>query len=475
MAKKASFEILGVSPDASEKEIKRAYFKLIREHSPEEDPEGFKEIRMAYEMMMAPQKDEEKPPFDVDDEKAVIIKARMEEILQNRKWKDAVKEAEAAIVIWPNSSYFKYLLIRAYRGNGNTTKAVRMAEQLCAEEPDNKFFAREYTMSCFARGFFVKASAGFKKAYELGVRDFDFLMAGIESQNVSRNNPFSVFFHSSQYREILDLFSDDEDHLVDIVSIYEAVLKSYNINLFFGRDCPSEINQDGNNALDFLQKHDLNKIMDAEGQYVLYAVVNAFSSFANAVDSRLLFKLDETIERFKDVVEEKYYAKMKEVTLSIEEDKVENDKKVSKYIERLSFARIKENYDDEGLREYAIVDKKLCILKKSDKIFSSLQYVKETYPLLWKHYEDFFHALYDNDKANKLMDELRAKYRNIASDYTGGLFYQEFPDEKRRALEFYGIKRESKYSRPLVGRNHPCPCGSGKKFKKCCMGKRIFD
>ena len=25
-----------------------------------------------------------------------------------------------------------------------------------------------------------------------------------------------------------------------------------------------------------------------------------------------------------------------------------------------------------------------------------------------------------------------------------------------------------------VGRNDPCPCGSGKKFKKCCMGKRVI-
>ena len=23
-------------------------------------------------------------------------------------------------------------------------------------------------------------------------------------------------------------------------------------------------------------------------------------------------------------------------------------------------------------------------------------------------------------------------------------------------------------TRPLIGRNDPCPCGSGKKFKKCC-------
>jgi SEC-C motif-containing protein len=24
-------------------------------------------------------------------------------------------------------------------------------------------------------------------------------------------------------------------------------------------------------------------------------------------------------------------------------------------------------------------------------------------------------------------------------------------------------------SRKTVGRNDPCPCGSGKKFKKCCL------
>lgn len=24
---------------------------------------------------------------------------------------------------------------------------------------------------------------------------------------------------------------------------------------------------------------------------------------------------------------------------------------------------------------------------------------------------------------------------------------------------------------PKVGRNEPCPCGSGKKFKKCCEGQ----
>lgn len=29
------------------------------------------------------------------------------------------------------------------------------------------------------------------------------------------------------------------------------------------------------------------------------------------------------------------------------------------------------------------------------------------------------------------------------------------------------VRRE----RPKIGRNEPCPCGSGKKFKKCCEGR----
>ena len=38
---------------------------------------------------------------------------------------------------------------------------------------------------------------------------------------------------------------------------------------------------------------------------------------------------------------------------------------------------------------------------------------------------------------------------------------------------FYGIREERAAGdrRPdgKVGRNDPCPCGSGKKYKKCCL------
>jgi curved DNA-binding protein CbpA len=47
------YKVLGVERTATEAEIKQAYFRLIREHPPERDPEGFKHIRAAYEKLRA--------------------------------------------------------------------------------------------------------------------------------------------------------------------------------------------------------------------------------------------------------------------------------------------------------------------------------------------------------------------------------------------------------------------------------------
>lgn len=45
------YKILHIPRDASDVEIKKAYFKKIREFPPEKEPEKFKEIRAAYEQI----------------------------------------------------------------------------------------------------------------------------------------------------------------------------------------------------------------------------------------------------------------------------------------------------------------------------------------------------------------------------------------------------------------------------------------
>lgn len=41
--------------------------------------------------------------------------------------------------------------------------------------------------------------------------------------------------------------------------------------------------------------------------------------------------------------------------------------------------------------------------------------------------------------------------------------------------EYPGIKNMGIRKKGKIGRNDPCPCGRGKKFKKCCLGKGIYD
>ena len=36
-------------------------------------------------------------------------------------------------------------------------------------------------------------------------------------------------------------------------------------------------------------------------------------------------------------------------------------------------------------------------------------------------------------------------------------------------------KEEPQKAPPKISRNAPCPCGSGKKYKYCCLGKGIFE
>ncbi len=48
------YQVMGLAFTATEQEIRRAYFKLVREHPPERDPEPFKRIRTAYEILRDP-------------------------------------------------------------------------------------------------------------------------------------------------------------------------------------------------------------------------------------------------------------------------------------------------------------------------------------------------------------------------------------------------------------------------------------
>ena len=70
-----------------------------------------------------------------------------------------------------------------------------------------------------------------------------------------------------------------------------------------------------------------------------------------------------------------------------------------------------------------------------------------------------------------LIERLRSHNQDLAA-YTR--LYQLYATQGRKA-EAIELRKQAKRSvvptpvtRQKIGRNEPCPCGSGKKFKKCC-------
>ncbi|HCS73087.1 MAG TPA: hypothetical protein DIW17_04340, partial [Clostridiales bacterium] len=41
-------------------------------------------------------------------------------------------------------------------------------------------------------------------------------------------------------------------------------------------------------------------------------------------------------------------------------------------------------------------------------------------------------------------------------------------EEAMQNYEVYAPQEPVRREGPKIGRNDPCPCGSGKKYKKCC-------
>lgn len=74
----------------------------------------------------------------------------------------------------------------------------------------------------------------------------------------------------------------------------------------------------------------------------------------------------------------------------------------------------------------------------------------------------------DWEKLYYNMLDARAKWLYTLQEWDGIL-----SSEKRNEITQNWRAERQAVSQKTVGRNDPCPCGSGKKYKKCCMDKTV--
>jgi len=163
---------------------------------------------------------------------------------------------------------------------------------------------------------------------------------------------------------------------------------------------------------------------------------------------------------------------------------------------RISFCSdyIKLISDKEGLNTYnmrrAMAESyfKLGEKDKGEELFKNYLDEKPTWGWGWIGWSDMYWMFVksedrDNEKAISILkqalevegiedksdvqERLRDLYNEIGMDEEA----KKIVINKRRRKNPIArtIKPETVVAEPKVGRNDPCPCGSGKKYKKCCM------
>lgn len=104
---------------------------------------------------------------------------------------------------------------------------------------------------------------------------------------------------------------------------------------------------------------------------------------------------------------------------------------------------------------------------------AELDYIKENYPYTYADNKDFFEKIKGDPEniAEKVIDELYPYTRKVSrEEFVQSMrqTYQQACKNKKEPIYVYDGEETYRRIQPKVGRNDPCPCGSGKKYKKCC-------
>lgn len=464
MAMDRYYKLLGLEPGASQQEIKKAYFRLIRQHSPESDPEQFQKIREAYERLKSAGEESEGPVFAPLSEpwadKMLEQIERYRDVGDDEKYRDACEEACRK---FPNELRFQYMKVIAQRQCGNTGKAVKSAEKLVKEEPENKWFRRELAVSYIERGFTQKAYFACEKAYEMGCRDLDFiLMYSVECEEYGQPDRGVEILLEVVRREK----KWTKDEIPELAECYVGLLK---------------LNYDGTESHFTEIVERLCRFLEQYGVYLtgylqgfIMTLMMAMADDRNSAEEyRCIKQIFTAIKKLCSTEDEKQMAEIAMVEMDYQ--RLCNDLRIGDTLTHAYEAYFDLDDLEATLQKYALTDMQLCMVEERQEILEQAEVIRQDYPEYYEKLRGFIRKLQKEDAQTFLKDSLLKEYNRLGQTCSHGYYYEKYPQEQVRVqgtLISDGMDEPYVRGSKKIGRNDPCPCGSGKKYKHCCMNKQ---
>jgi len=430
------YSTLELSKDASVGEIKKAYFAFVRKYPPDRYPEEFMKIREAYEVLSDESTREQ---YDKVSSMPEIVNKFFEEgkeALEMGDYSRAIGLLERVTELYPGFSVVEGLLGDAYKANGNSGKAIKVFEGLVKKEPQNAGYAGKLAMIYHDRGWRKKAVKQYKIALKLDEDNIS-LWAGLV-ECLSKGNKYKeaeAFINKALERS--------KDKGWDNLGLYYLLIQ---IDIVLGRveDLDKHIEEMKEKA----KENDVEK--SNVGWFFAHIAVGLESMRMNKLAERFInaaVELDPENEEIKRISSDNgEYQSLLELN---------DDESVDIIFDDLFELEISQcDCDDCKMAKFEI---EMTIISEIDLYREDLIHIRKYYPELYKLKGDFFNKVLDEKKYVKLAEEYIVKIRKYNK-----LFPDYFEDELFEENE--PVVREGR----KIGRNEPCPCGSGKKYKKCC-------
>ncbi|MCI8313460.1 MAG: DnaJ domain-containing protein [Lachnospiraceae bacterium] len=458
------YEILGIEENADEKEIKKAYFQLIRKYSPEKNPERFQEIREAYERLT---EEKDKPEnniqleFPADNKLATQMFDQIQQLMQEQDYERAALTAKEGMKYYHDVECFLYMYARCCFLDGKTGKAVKCYEKLVKRYPDKLYYKSELAKAYHMRNFSRKAYAMFRKTYNEGWRETDFL------------NLFSLCcFTHRRYDEAVDILNElivsipsekINQRISEILEAYTGLFLIYAVN-------PYPIDNIVSKCSAFLERIG-NHINEYEDQLMqLYITIQPVIEIDEG-DA-----IDLLAEKIQGLLPDFYFGEEPEdVQEAYELLEDERFSQLMKWTVEAFVLLDDMDYSGDSFDEYVNfmqLDIFLCLLEVWPKPCGELELMKKEYPNLYECGTDIWKMLNESKGNRAFMKEAgMMEYGKIERKFQCGHYFELYPDKRQNMDQLqWDSQEEGTFIRQnkKIGRNDPCSCGSGKKYKNCC-------
>ncbi|MGH4139865.1 tetratricopeptide repeat protein [Clostridium sp.] len=452
------YEILAITQEASKEDIKRAYFKLVRKYPPDRFEVEFMSIREAYETLS---NEQTRKQYDSINNLGSNMKKEYslaKTYLEEGDLNKAIKILENMAKADSKMLIVKALFAESYLKNNNSGKAVKMYEELTLEQPKNAAFAGYLANAYLHRGWQKKAIIAYDSAIEL------------DSDNISLWFGLSgAYIKNNEYWNARNVLENALDVVKDIDSSTTIYIKLIMIDINFG--VFSSIYK----SLDKLAELAINndEVKDNVA-WTLSHLAEYLMQMGREEDARkLIEKAAEILPEDKEMLKTK--KEIVNYTTYINEfHKMERDKKIKHEVAALIAMEVLTNNElglnDQEEKEAIKHFEEYTVLDEYDKYKTSIKKLDKDYHVLYALRAEFFNKIADRIERIKLQGEYKKqllKYRPILERF---FELDDYDDEEidEDDFEYYEPQEPIVREEPKVGRNDPCPCGSGKKYKKCC-------